>query len=66
VGHIFINPFDPLINALGGTLGQLLTPAVYMAVLMFRTRDVFGAAVALWWRNRVSWILRRISMKLAF
>lgn len=34
---------------MGGTLGQLLMPAVCAGVLLVRTRDAFGAAVALWW-----------------
>ena len=48
-GHIIFSPFGSLIKALGGTLGQLLMPAVCVAVLLIRTRDAFGAAVAQWW-----------------
>jgi len=48
-GHIIFSPFGSLIKALGGTLGQLLMPAACWVVLLFRTRDAFGAAVAQWW-----------------
>jgi hypothetical protein len=48
-GHIIFSPFGRLIHYLGGTLGQLLMPAVGTGVLLFRTRDPFGAAVAQWW-----------------
>lgn len=48
-GHIIFSPLGRFMQALGGTLGQLLMPAVCMGVLLLRTRDAFGAAVALWW-----------------
>lgn len=48
-GHIFFRPFGQFITSLGGTLGQLLMPLICMATLLFKTRDPFGAAVALWW-----------------
>ena len=48
-GHIVFSFFGSLIKALGGTLSQLLMPAVCLCVLLLRTRDAFGAAVALWW-----------------
>lgn len=48
-GHIIFSPFGQVIKALGGTLGQLLMPAICTGVLLLRTRDAFGAAVALWW-----------------
>ena len=48
-GHIIFRPFGAFITSLGGTLGQLLMPSVCMAVLLFKTRDPFGASVALWW-----------------
>jgi hypothetical protein len=34
---------------LGGTLGQLLMPAIAGGVLLWRQRDAFGASIALWW-----------------
>lgn len=48
-GHIFFRPFGEFITSLGGTLGQLLMPLIAMLVLLLKTRDPFGAAVALWW-----------------
>lgn len=48
-GHIIFRPFGAFVTSLGGTLGQLLMPSICMGVLLFKTRDPFGASVALWW-----------------
>jgi hypothetical protein len=48
-GHVIFSPFGRFVGTLGGTLGQLLMPTVCLAVLLVRTRDAFGAAVAQWW-----------------
>ena len=48
-GHVFFGPFGRLIASLGGTLGQLLMPCICLTVLLLKTRDPFGASVALWW-----------------
>jgi len=48
-GHIVFRPFGAFITSLGGTLGQLLMPSVCMLVLWLKTRDPYGAALALWW-----------------
>lgn len=48
-GHVVFSPFGRFLRVLGGTLGQLLMPAVCTVILLVRTRDAFGAAVALWW-----------------
>jgi hypothetical protein len=48
-GHILFRPFGSFMHSLGGTLGQLLMPATCCGVLLLRTRDPFGAAIALWW-----------------
>jgi hypothetical protein len=48
-GHIFFSPFGRFLTVLGGTLMQLIMPAVCMGVLLIRTRDAFGASVAMWW-----------------
>jgi len=48
-GHVFFRPFGEFFTSLGGTLGQLLMPLIAMLVLLFKTRDPFGASVALWW-----------------
>lgn len=34
---------------LGGTLGQILMPVICLATFLIKTRDPFGASVALWW-----------------
>ncbi|EGW20547.1 zinc ribbon domain-containing protein [Methylobacter tundripaludum] len=48
-GHIIFRPFGTFITSLGGTLGQLLMPSICTGVLLVKTRDPFGASVALWW-----------------
>ncbi|MDA8139959.1 MAG: zinc ribbon domain-containing protein [Desulfobacteraceae bacterium] len=48
-GHIIFSPLGRFLQVLGGTLGQLLMPAICAGVLLLQTRDAFGAAVALWW-----------------
>jgi len=48
-GHIIFSPFGRFIGVLGGTLGQLLMPLTCLLVLLIKTRDTFGASVALWW-----------------
>lgn len=48
-GHVLFRPFSHLIFSLGGSLGQLLMPAICFFVLLLKTRDAFGAAVCLWW-----------------
>jgi len=48
-GHVFLSPFGRVIHSLGGTFGQLLMPLVCLAVLLLKTKDAFGAAMALWW-----------------
>ena len=48
-GHVFFSPFGDFMHSLGGTLGQLLMPLLCLGALLFKTRDAFGASVALWW-----------------
>jgi len=48
-GHLLFRPFGDWVASLGGTLGQLLMPAVCFGVLLLQTRDPFGASAALWW-----------------
>jgi hypothetical protein len=48
-GHVFFGPFGDFLRALGGTLGQLLIPAICLGTFLLKTRDPFGASVALWW-----------------
>jgi hypothetical protein len=48
-GHVFFTPFGDFVRTLGGTLGQLIMPMVCCLALLLKTRDPFGAGVALWW-----------------
>ncbi|MPZ42942.1 MAG: zinc ribbon domain-containing protein [Betaproteobacteria bacterium] len=48
-GHVVFMPFGHFMMVLGGTLGQLLMPAIAGIVLLLKTRDAFGASIALWW-----------------
>lgn len=47
-GHVLFMPFGHWISVLGGTLGQLLMPALMAGALLIKNRDPFGAAVGLW------------------
>lgn len=48
-GHVIFIPFGRFMTILGGTLGQLLMPMICLGTFLIKTRDPFGAAVALWW-----------------
>jgi len=48
-GHVIFRPLGQFMASLGGTLGQLLMPLICFGVLLLKTRDPFGASVALWW-----------------
>jgi len=48
-GHLLFRPLGSLMHSLGGSLGQLLMPAICCAAFLLKTRDAFAAAVALWW-----------------
>lgn len=47
-GHIIFMPFGRFITVLGGSLGQLIMPAIVTAVFL-RQRNPFAASVGLWW-----------------
>ena len=47
-GHVIFRPFGQWVAVLGGTLGQLLMPAILGAALLWKNRDPFGAAIGLW------------------
>jgi hypothetical protein len=53
-GHIVFSPFGELITALGGTLFQLIVPAVFVGYFL-RRRDQFAASIALWWVAENLW-----------
>lgn len=48
-GHVIFTPFGRFMTILGGTLGQILMPIVCLGTFLVKTRDPFGAVVALWW-----------------
>ncbi len=48
-GHVIFMPFGRFMTILGGTLGQILMPLICLGTFLVKTRDPFGAAVALWW-----------------
>jgi len=47
-GHLLFRPFGEWMAVLGGTLGQLLMPAIVVVAFLWKNRDPFGAAVGLW------------------
>ncbi len=47
-GHVIFRPLGEWMGVLGGTLAQLLLPAVLSVALLVRNRDLFGAAIGLW------------------
>ena len=53
-GHLVFSPFGELVTALGGTLFQLIVPAVFVGYFL-RRRDQFAASVALWWVAENLW-----------
>jgi hypothetical protein len=48
-GHVIFMPFGRFMMVLGGTLGQILMPVICLGTFLIKTRDAFGASVALWW-----------------
>lgn len=48
-GHLIFTPFGRFMAILGGTLGQILMPIICLCTFLIKTRDPFGASVALWW-----------------
>ena len=47
-GHVLFMPFGRFLHVLGGSLGQLIVPAVVIGAFLFK-RDIFGAVVGTWW-----------------
>jgi hypothetical protein len=48
-GHVLLSPFGEFMRVLGGTLGQLLIPAICLGTFLLRNRDPFAASAGLWW-----------------
>ena len=53
-GHIVFAPFGELLAAMGGSIFQVIVPAVFVAYF-WRRRDRFAASVALWWVAENFW-----------
>ena len=53
-GHLVFLPFGEFMHFLGGTLFQLIMPAVFV-VYFARRRDRHAASVALWWIAQNLW-----------
>jgi len=48
-GHIFFSPFGSTLHILGGTLGELLVPALLCGYFIVKDRRPPGAAFCFWW-----------------
>ncbi len=48
-GHLFFAPFGSTLHILGGTLLQLLVPALLVGYFLVKQRAPFSAAVCAWW-----------------
>ena len=53
-GHLVFAPFGEVFTALGGTLFQLIVPALFVGYFL-RRGERFGAAVCLWWVAQNCW-----------
>jgi hypothetical protein len=48
-GHMIFRPFGQFMHVLGGSLGQLLMPAIVTGALVYKNQDNFGGSIGLWW-----------------
>lgn len=48
-GHLIFAPLGRFMSVLGGSLIQMLIPAVCAGTLLLQTRDPFGAGCCMWW-----------------
>jgi len=53
-GHLVFSPFGEFMQFAGGTLFQLLLPAVFVGYFL-RQKDRHGASIALWWVAQSLW-----------
>ncbi len=51
-GHLFFRPFGRVMTSLGGSLMQVLMPAICLAVFLVKTRDPFAGSFSLWWMGQ--------------
>jgi hypothetical protein len=48
-GHILFSPFGHFMTVLGGSLMQVLVPAICAGAFLFKQQDPFGASICTWW-----------------
>jgi len=48
-GHLIFLVFGRFVHFLGGSIFQILLPAIFAAAFLMYKRDAFAAAVMLWW-----------------
>jgi hypothetical protein len=48
-GHVAFIPFGRFLHIAGGSLGQLIMPAIVLGVFLWKQHDGFGASAGLWW-----------------
>ena len=48
-GHVVFRPFGQFMHVLGGSLGQLVMPAIVIGALLCKNHDNFGGSIGLWW-----------------
>ncbi len=53
-GHILFSPFGEFLQFLGGTLMQLLVPAVFLGYFLLQTNR-YAATVMMWWVAQNLW-----------
>ena len=53
-GHLVFSPFGEFVGFMGGTLGQLIMPSVFV-VYFWRRGDRHAATVPLWWVAQNLW-----------
>ena len=53
-GHVLFRPFGWFMTILGGSLFQLMVPALLCGLFVFRYRNPFAAALCLWWLGQSS------------
>ena len=55
-GHLVVAPFGEFLTVAGGTLFELIVPAVFLGYFLTR-RDRHAASVALWWIAENLWYI---------
>ena len=51
-GHLVFMPFGRFIYFMGGSVFQILLPAIFSTVFLVWKRDAFAAAVIFWWTGQ--------------